>query len=362
MLRKLLLLTLLAITLVACGGNTANTENAAANTTNNEAMANDEMANNETMSNNEAMNDEAMNDNEAMADDEMMDEEAMNDNETMAEDETMAEHDDEAMAEDEAMTDDETMAEDEMMDEEMMHDFFSQEAKSYNLVKGWYGEQEVIYYDFGANTHASANGLEVITAPIYVLVTGFDESGNPQVVDGQRNIIDVVPGDEGYSDLWEVTFVTVPTDYEANTITSAQEILEAGYELTVPGIYVNCPVVPTGSTLENPDDASLVTGWYKGQEVSYFDFGVNDPITAPIYAFITGFDDAGSPLFVEGQSNVIGVVPGDEGYSAFWYVNLVIVPEDYVANTITSFDQVDSTMYEIVQPGLLVNCPVIPGQ
>lgn len=361
MLRKLLLLTLLAIALVACGGNTANTENAAADTTNNEAMnneaiANDNMADNEAMSNDEAMNDEVMNDNEAMADDEMMDEEATNNNEAVAE------HDDEAMAEDETMTDDETMAEDEMMDEEMMHDFFSQEAKTYNLVKGWYGEQEVVYYDFGANTHANADGLEVVTAPIYVLVTGFDESGNPQVVDGQRNIIDVVPGDEGYSDLWEVTFVTVPADYEANAITSAQEILDAGYELTIPGVYVNCPVVPTGSTLENPDDANLVTGWYKGQEVSYFDFGINAPITAPIYAFITGFDDAGNPLFVAGQSNVIGVVPGDEGYSAFWYVNLVIVPEDYVANTITSFDEVDSTMYEIVQPGLLVNCPVIPGQ
>lgn len=345
MLRKLFLLMIVALVLVACGGNAVNTENAAANTANNEAMSNDEaMADEEVMSNDEAM-----------AEDEMMDDEVMSDNEGIA--------DDEAMAEDEMIAEDETMAEDEMMDDEaMMLDFFSQEPQTYALVTGWYEQQEVVYYDFGANTHASADGLEVITAPIYVLVTGFDESGNPQAVEGQYNIIDVVPGDEGYSDLWEVTFVTVPEDYEANTITSAQEILEAGYELTVPGIYVNCPVVPTGSTLDNPDAANLVTGWYKGQEVSYFDFGLNDPITAPIYAFITGFDDAGNPLFVEGQNNVIGVVPGDEGYSAFWYVNLVVVQEDYIANSITSFDQVDTGMYEILQPGLLVNCPVVPTQ
>lgn len=39
--------------------------------------------------------------------------------------------------------------------------------------------------------------------------------------------------------------------------------------------------------------------------------------TAPIYVFITGFDGDDNPQFVESQQNVIGVIPGDEGYSAF---------------------------------------------
>ena len=96
----------------------------------------------------------------------------------------------------------------------------------------------------------------------------------------------------------------------------------------------------------------------RGQEISYFDFGPNIEATAPIYAFITGFDGDGNPQFVEGQNNVIGVIPGDTGYSAFWYVNLVQVPDDYAANSITSVADVLASGYDIVQPGLLVNCPV----
>jgi hypothetical protein len=230
--------------------------------------------------------------------------------------------------------------------------------KNFELTKGWYEGRQTYYYDFGANTTASADGETIIPAPIYVLVTGFNADGSPQTIEGQRNIIDVIPGDEGYSDLWEVTFVTVPEDTVANTITAADEVISGGYEQTPAGFYVNCPVVPADSTLSE-GGGTLTLGWYKGQDVSYFDFGMNAIDTAPIYAFITGFDGDGNPQFVEGQNNVIGVIPGDDGYSAFWYVNLVTVPADYVANTITSVDQVLSAGYEIVTPGLLVNCPVL---
>ena len=230
--------------------------------------------------------------------------------------------------------------------------------KNYELVQGWYKGRQTLYYEFGANTQATADGQNVIPAPIYVPVTGFDAEGNPQVVPGQHNIVDVIPGDEGYSDLWQVTFVTVPEDYQANTITSADEILNSGYEMTVAGVLVNCPIVPAGSSLAE-GGADLVQGWYKGQEIYYFDFGPNIEQSAPIYALITGFDAEGNPQFVAGQNNVIDVIPGDEGYSAFWYVNLVQVPDDYVPNSITSVDEVLASGFDMVQPGLLVNCPVI---
>lgn len=213
-------------------------------------------------------------------------------------------------------------------------------------------------YDFGTNSPVANNGLAVTPAPIYALITGFDADGNPQFVEGQHNIVDVIPGDEGYSDLWQVILVTVPEDYVANTFTSAEDVANSGYEMTIPGILVNCPIVPAGSTLSE-GGAPLVQGWYKGQEVYYFDFGPNTEATAPIYAFITGFDADGNPQFVEGQNNVVDVVPGDEGYSAFWQVNLVVVPADYQANSITSVDQVLASGYEMIQPGLVVNCPVM---
>jgi hypothetical protein len=230
--------------------------------------------------------------------------------------------------------------------------------KTYTLVQGWYEGRQTFYYDFGANTKATADGQKVIPAPIYVLITGFDADGNPQVVEGQRNIVDVIPGDPGYSDLWQVTFVTVPEDYAANTFTSADDVLNSGFEMTVPGVLVNCPIVPLNSELAE-GGAPLVQGWYKGQEVHYFDFGPNIEEAAPIYAFITGFDADSNPQFVEGQANVIGVIPGDAGYSAFWNVNLVTVPADYQANSITSVDEVLTAGYDIAPAGLLVNCPVL---
>jgi hypothetical protein len=194
-----------------------------------------------------------------------------------------------------------------------------------------------------------------------VLVTGFDAGGSPQMVAGQRNIIDVVPGDTGYSDLWEVNFVTVPAGYVANTFKSAEDVRNAGLQMTKPGVLVNCPVVPLNSRLAEPVNGSVepTMGWYKGREVHYFDFGPNTSATAPIYAFITGFAADGTPQFVQGQNNIINVILGDTGYSAFWDVNLVKVPADYKPNTITSVEGVLKSGFEIVHPGLVVNCPVI---
>jgi LPXTG-motif cell wall-anchored protein len=229
--------------------------------------------------------------------------------------------------------------------------------KNYELVQGWYQGRQTFYYEFGMNTSLTSDGQSVQPAPIYVLVTGFDADGNPQPVEGQHNIVDVIPGDEGYSDLWQVMFVTVPADYQANTITAAADVLSGGYEITEAGVFVNCPIVPAGSTLAEGGD--LVQGWYKGQEVYYFDFGPNTDKPAPIYAFVTGFDSDDNPQFVEGQNNVIDVIPGDEGYSAFWNVNLVVVPADYQANTITSADEVLAAGYDIMPTALLVNCPVV---
>ncbi len=230
------------------------------------------------------------------------------------------------------------------------------EPKHFELVAGWYRGEEVEYYDFGDNTKLSS-GSAVGTAPIWVFITGMDAQGNPQFVEGQHNIIDVVPGDAGYSDLWQVTMVTVPEGYEPDSIRSAAEVAAAGYEQQAVEMYVNCPVVPAGSTLEGGE--ALVQGWYKGQQVFYPDFGLNDPVAVPIWAFITGMDADGNPEFVEGQMNIIDLVPGDAGYSAFWNVNLVMVDDSYEANSITSAQEVMASAFEVLTPGIAVNCPVV---
>ena len=235
---------------------------------------------------------------------------------------------------------------------------FTDPPKNYPVIQGWYEGRATYYYDFGATSPPLNNAAAVATAPIYVLVTGFSANGDPQFVMGQNNIINVVPGDVGYSDLWQVTFVTVPAGYQANTLRSVADVRAAGYPMKVSDVLVNCPVVPLNSTLAE-GTPGLTHGWYKGREVHYFDFGPNVAATAPIYAFITGMDAGGQPQFVPGQHNVIGVIPGDEGYSAFWDVRLVQVPAGYKANTITSVAQVMNSGYPQLHPGLVVNCPVI---
>src|ERR671915_677957 len=221
------------------------------------------------------------------------------------------------------------------------------------LVSGWYQGREVRYYDFGSNTPIKGNGVS--TAPIYVFIHGMKADGSPDFVEGQHNLVDVVPGEEGYSDLWHVMLVTVPEGYEPDSITSKEQLDAAGYEIAATDMLVNCPIVAQGTTLEGGEE--LVQGWHDGEQVFYPDFGQNIPAAIPIWVFITGMDEQGNPQFVEGQNNIIDAVPGDPGYSAFWRVNLVTVPEGYDPNSIRSAAEVQAAGFTITVTDMVVNCP-----
>ena len=223
------------------------------------------------------------------------------------------------------------------------------------LVTGWYRDSEVEYYDFGANTPLT-QGNSIAVAPIYAFITGMDADGNPQFVDGQHNIVAVVPGDEGYSDLWQVNLVTVDDSYEPDSVKTVADVMSGGFEVTETDIFVNCPIVDAGTTLEGGEP--LVQGWYNGEEAFYPDFGPNPPVAIPIWAFITGMDADGNPQFVDGQMNIIDSVPNDPAYSAFWRVNLVMATEDYEANSIISADAARASGMEIMETDIVVNCPV----
>ncbi|HWC29907.1 MAG TPA: hypothetical protein VG845_07490 [Dehalococcoidia bacterium] len=229
-------------------------------------------------------------------------------------------------------------------------------AKELKLIQGWYKGREVEYYDFGANTKLTT-GSSIGTAPIYVMITGMNADGSPKFVEGQNNIIAVKPGDQGYSDLWRVMLVSVPASYKANELKSASAVMAARYGITETNMFVNCPVVAEGTTLEGGE--KLVQGWYNGDEVFYPDFGANPPVAIPIWAFATGMDAQGNPKLVTGQNNIIDSTKGDPGYSAFWRVNLVMVPESYSANSIKSADAVRSSGHTVMQTDIVVNCPVV---
>jgi len=223
--------------------------------------------------------------------------------------------------------------------------------------------QTVSYYNFDVQPTAPA--------PIYVFVREGD--GTP--VEGQLNVIDVIPGDDGYNDLWQVTRVLVDDAYVANEVTSREEIVARGLTVEATDTLVDCPVVPAGSTATRrlaDGDPGLVRGWYRGQIASYFHFGEAPLVTtagglvptSPIYVTFNvnpGADGGGPPSgFVTepGTSqthNVIASVPGEPGYSPLWAVNIYDNADfDAVADLDTAL-----TANVLVPYAAMVNCPVV---
>jgi len=222
----------------------------------------------------------------------------------------------------------------------------------------------VRYYNFDV--------MPLAPAPIYVL---FHE-GESMPVDGQLNIVNVIPGDAGYSDFWLVNKVTVPSNYVANVVTSYQEIVANGYKIEPTSIIVNCPIVPDGSTAmlryTNDESNELVRGWYNGKIVYYFSFFEKDlmatssgmvPLSDILVTFNINPDQMGggpaSGFVTEPGSmqthNVVQTIPDDAGYSPLWDV-------DVYDNA--DFDMVmdwsSATSANILGMGVAtVNCPIV---
>lgn len=93
-----------------------------------------------------------------------------------------------------------------------------------------------------------------------------------------------------------------------------------------------------------------------GVKVEYYNFDIQPVIPIPIYAF---FKEDGVTR-IEGQNNVVSAIPGDAKYSDFWLVQKVLVPDNYVPNSITSEAEVLASKYKVVATEDLVNCPVVP--
>jgi len=219
-------------------------------------------------------------------------------------------------------------------------------------VDGWFRNASATYLDFGPQSN--------VAVPILVF---FQATSPSTPVTGQRNIIDTIPGQPGYSDFWRVYKVLAPDGYVANSIRSLGDAVASGYTIQETNIVVNCPVVNPSATIAGSSQG-LVSGWYRNRDVFYFDEGTRSPaegsvvVAAPIYAF---FHSDGTA--VAGQRNVIDALPGDATYSDLWNVVKVVVPASYLANDLKDARSIlaasEAGQVTLESTAIDVNCPVV---
>jgi len=105
---------------------------------------------------------------------------------------------------------------------------------SQDVTLGFYRGEVVSYLDFGPVKLRPGNKV----APIWAFTNGDD---------GQRNIIDTVPGRKDYTPLWAVRMVTWKEGADVRVLRSAAAVRVAqrtgGVTIQAVPIVVNCPVL-----------------------------------------------------------------------------------------------------------------------
>jgi hypothetical protein len=162
----------------------------------------------------------------------------------------------------------------------------------------------------------------------------YDAQGNYILT--QFPIVDVAPGDPGYTDVWDLWKVTAPTSYRADNSLRDMKTLErlladkeSGYTAERTGALLNGPIVPEGSSASMKADrrdgaAALRYVWYRGKRAPYLYFeqtlritGDLAPVSSMTVVTATGATTgapASDPL-ASATTIDLPALPGDPGYS-----------------------------------------------
>lgn len=95
-----------------------------------------------------------------------------------------------------------------------------------------------------------------------------------------------------------------------------------------------------------------------GKPLRYYNFDVQSVTPAPVYVLYRKGDE--KP--VANQLDIIESLPGDKGYDDFRQVYKVLVPADYLANSIADEAELRKSGYEIQKTNALRNMPVVPDK
>ena len=204
--------------------------------------------------------------------------------------------------------------------------------------------------------------------PVYILY----REGEDMPVQEQLDIIDTLPGEQGYNDFWQVWKVWVPKDYVANTITDASMLQQAGYKIEKTDKLLNMAVVPDKSRARvrfNGGHPELQRAWYRGQVAKFFLFdeaplsvsGDSVPVS-PIYDGFTinpGQPGGEKEFCTDPNStqthNVVATMPGDKAYSPLW---LRVVYDSAACASVHNLETALQAK-KVAANVLFINCPMV---
>jgi hypothetical protein len=212
------------------------------------------------------------------------------------------------------------------------------------VTAGFYRGETIGYFDFGPISLKPDNKL----APLWTVTNSAT---------GQHNVIDAVPGQAGYSPLWQINKVTFKPGVTAYVLKSKADvdaaIAKGDVTLRSTSVVVNCPVLGFGQ--------KRVAGFSAGKTIHYYDLGpVNvapGNTVVPLYAPTNG---------VPGQHNVTGntIAPGATDYPPLWGIVKVTWKPGARKRLLTSFAAIRQAKaageLTLQQTSLVVNCPLVP--
>lgn len=219
----------------------------------------------------------------------------------------------------------------------------AQAAVKQPVTLGYYDGATVRYFDFGPIKLKQGNTL----APIWTFTNGAA---------GQRNVIDTVPGQEGYTPLWQVNRVSWATGKAPRLLTSADAVKKAAAagDVTIDktATVVNCPVLGFGQ--------KRVPGFSAGRVIHYYDLGpvkvAPGNAVVPLYAVTNG---------VAGQHNITGdtIAPGQTAYPPLWAITKVTWEPGTKPRLLTSYAAIERAaragQVTLTKTALVVNCPLV---
>jgi hypothetical protein len=204
--------------------------------------------------------------------------------------------------------------------------------------------------------------------PVYILY----REGEDMPVQEQLDIIDTLPGEQGYNDFRQVWKVWVPKDYVANTITDASMLQQAGYKIEKTDKLLNMAVVPDKSRARvrfNGGHPELQRAWYRGEVAKFFLFDEaplsvladNVPVS-PIYDGFTinpGQPGGEKEFCTDPNStqthNVVATMPGDKAYSPLW---LRVVYDSAACASVHNLETALQAK-KVAANVLFINCPMV---